>query len=287
MSNYERMVSAALGLLLLSACAPGGLRVTDNYHLARQAEPEGSVFNRHLYENYMALAGAERQAFDWQGSAHFADKALSAAKDEQVSSDPVHARRLDPITAAELSRARKHLTIALEKGARSKSPAQAARAQSSFDCWIRGKEEDHQIDDILICRNDFYVALSQVQYELGLPVALGPTEPESNYLVYFGFNSDKLSDDAVATVKAAAANVVAGDAKKLLIGGHADRAGPEVYNEDLSQRRVQVVKDLLLSAGVKARQIKIAPYGEKLPRVATPDNKAASENRRVEINLIR
>lgn len=50
---------------------------------------------------------------------------------------------------------------------------------------------------------------------------------------------------------------------------------------------MQAVRDLLLSAGVKARQIEVAPHGEKLPKVATPDNTVASENRRVEINLIR
>lgn len=287
MSNYERAVGAALGLLLLSACTPGGFGVGDGYHLARQTEPKGSAFNRHLYDNYMVLATAERREFDWRDSAHFADKALSAARDEQVDPEPVRARRFDPIGAAELSRARKHLTAALEKGARSEAPAEAAHALSSFDCWVQEKTENQQLDDTHACRNDFYVALSQVQHKLGLAVALGPTAgPESDYLVYFGFNSDKLSEDAVATVKAAAADLVAGDAKKVLIGGHADRAGPDLYNEDLSQRRVQVVKELLLSAGVKAQQIKIARYGEKLPRVATPDNTAASENRRVEINLV-
>lgn len=272
---------------MLSGCAPGGFRVAENYRLAQQIEPYGSDFNRHLHARYLALATNKRQALAWRDSAHFADKALLAAREEQVGPEPVHARRLDPITAAELSRARRHLVIALENDAGLKMPLEAARAQANFDCWVREQEVDRRIDDILTCRNDFYVALSQVQYDLGLPVALGPAKPDSGYFVYFGFDSVKLSDEAVATVKAAASSLAAGDARSVVIGGHADRAGTEAYSEDLSQRRVQAVRELLLSAGVKARQIEVAPYGAKLPRMATPDNTAASEDRLVEINLVK
>lgn len=211
MSNTGRMASAALALVLLSGCTPGGFGVTDNYQRARQVVPDGSAFNRHLLENYMALATRARQASDWRDSAHFADKALSAARDEQVGPEPVQARQLDPITAGEVSRARKHLTIALETGAGSKTPLEAARAQPNFDCWVRARWEGRRIGEILACRNDFYAALSQVQYDLGLPVALGPAKPDSGYLVHFGFNSAELSEDAVAIVKAAATSLTAGE----------------------------------------------------------------------------
>lgn len=285
MSKFASGLALGAALFALAACA-AGTGLEDDYDAARGATPEGSAFNRNLHAGYLALSTTERGEYDWIDSGHFATKALSAAGDEQVSPDPIYSRRLPPDTVATLTEARKQLTAALETGARTRTPEASAEAQTSFDCWLQEQEEDHQSRDIALCRERFYAALARVQTDMGRPVA-GLAKPGDGYLVFFDFDSTKLTGQAVATVEAAAAALKAGAATKVALSGHADGAGPSSYNMDLSERRLEAVKQLLLSAGIKAEQIGLAPYGETRPRVATRGDVAESQNRRVEINLLK
>jgi outer membrane protein OmpA-like peptidoglycan-associated protein len=284
MSKTARIVLAGTALVLLAACAEG-VHLEDDYTAAQSAEPQGSAFNRHLYASYLEISTAERSEYDWADSGHFATKALSAAADEQVSPDPVYTRRLPTGTTAELKDARRQLTNALERGARGKTPQDAATAQTSFDCWLQEQEENHQSEDIAACRDRFYTTLAKVQSKLDLPVARAPASPKDGYLVFFDLDSTKLDDQGVKTVEAVATELKAGVATKVVLTGHADRAGSDAFNMGLSERRLEVVKQLLLSAGLKAEQIELTPYGETRPRVTTGDNVTAPENRRVEIEL--
>ncbi len=286
MSKFVSGLAAATALLLLAACA-AGIALEDDYEAARGATPEGPAFNRHLHADYMVLSTAERGEYDWIDSGHFATKALSAAGNEQVSPDPVYSRRLPPDTVATLTEARKQLTSALEAGARNRTPEAAAESQTSFDCWLQEQEENHQSDDITLCREQFYAALARVQTDMGRPVSTASAKLDDGYVVFFDFNSAKLTGQAAATVEAAAAVLKAGAATKVALSGHADGAGSSAYNMELSERRLEAVKQLLLSAGIKAEQIGLASYGDTRPRVTTRDEAAEPQNRRVEIDLLK
>lgn len=304
MGKLVKLLSAAGAVALLSGCA-GWDEFTkataeaydetitaisqiddplaDNYDAARAATPEGGDFNRHLHGGYLKLATAERAEYDWADSAAFSDKALAAAQGQDVGPDTLYDRSVPKSKRDELTQARKKLTTALSAGGRTKAPENAAKAQTSFDCWIQEQEENHQSRDIDACRNEFYAALGEVDRKMG-----GKLLALSNdYLVYFGFNSTKLSDEASATLAGAAKNLASGKAKRLILAGHSDQAGPGVYNFELSERRVNAVRQFLLSSGVKAEQISISAFGDTQPRVAVPDNTAEPQNRRVEINLIK
>jgi OOP family OmpA-OmpF porin len=278
-------IAVATAVILLAACAEG-IGLQDDYEAARGSTPEGSDFNRHLHAGYLELSATERAEYDWADSGHFATKALSAAGDEQVSPDPIYARRLPSGSVATLTEARKQLTSALESGARTRTPETTAKAQTSFDCWLQEQEEDHQSRDIALCRERFYAALARVQTDMGLP-AVASAGSGDGYLVFFDFNSAKLTGQGMATVEAAAAALKTGAAAKVSLSGHADASGAAAYNMELSKRRLEAVEQLLLSAGVKAEQIGLVPYGETRPRVMTDANAPASQNRRVEIKLLR
>lgn len=74
----------------------------------------------------------------------------------------------------------------------------------------------------------------------------------------------------------------------LRVQGHADRRGPMPYNEALSRRRAQAVKDYLVDQGLPPRLIEIEAYGETRP--AVPDAQTEEEfqrNRRVEFEVVR
>ena len=67
------------------------------------------------------------------------------------------------------------------------------------------------------------------------------------------------------------------------IVGHADTLGEEAYDQSLSLRRAETIRDALLNDGFDARAISIAGQGYHAPLVPTPPHTAEPRNRRVEI----
>lgn len=71
----------------------------------------------------------------------------------------------------------------------------------------------------------------------------------------------------------------------IVVEGHTDSTGSDVYNQGLSERRAQSVQRLLVERGVSAARITTVGYGETRP-VATNDTPAGRQmNRRVEIRV--
>src|SRR5205823_6213018 len=67
------------------------------------------------------------------------------------------------------------------------------------------------------------------------------------------------------------------------IVGHADTLGDEAYDQNLSLRRAETIRDALLNDGFDVRAIGIAGLGYKMPLVPTPPDTPEPRNRRVEI----
>jgi len=62
------------------------------------------------------------------------------------------------------------------------------------------------------------------------------------------------------------------------VEGHTDTKGSEAYNQQLSERRAQVVKDALIQMGVAPNRMQAIGYGKSRP-VSSDD----AMNRRVSI----
>lgn len=71
----------------------------------------------------------------------------------------------------------------------------------------------------------------------------------------------------------------------IRVEGHTDSVGSEEYNMDLSFRRANSVRDLLVQRGVNSSRIQPVAFGETMP-VATNATEAGRQlNRRVEIKI--
>jgi peptidoglycan-associated lipoprotein len=70
---------------------------------------------------------------------------------------------------------------------------------------------------------------------------------------------------------------------ELAIEGFADPRGTDRYNLRLSERRVQAVRDALVSAGVSSNRIRIGAQGEKQRNCGEDTEDCFQRNRRVEI----
>lgn len=73
---------------------------------------------------------------------------------------------------------------------------------------------------------------------------------------------------------------------KIEIAGHTDSDGSAVFNQKLSQDRVDTVKKRLVSKGVPASRLNAKGYGESKPLVPNTTDENKQKNRRVEINIL-
>lgn len=117
-----------------------------------------------------------------------------------------------------------------------------------------------------------------------------PAEPEvkkpTNFTVYFATGSAELTEEAKKTIHEAAVAAKEGQAANLLLEGHTDTQGGELYNLDLSRRRAVVVQGALVSEGIPKNRISLVWYGESQPAVNTGDNVNEPLNRRVVIQIL-
>ena len=289
MSKKSWIAVVGVSAPLLAACAEQGQMADDwiqrniyqePYAAAAAAEPKGSEFNRQLHAGYLTLAATERAEYDWGDSGAFAKKALAAAEDYDVTPDTLYDRKLPTEAREDLSAARKDLMALLRKGAQDKAPATAAEAQVSFDCWMQEQEENYQPADIAACRERFQTALAQVKTAMGQPSSA------SARVVYFETGSATLSTEQLDKLARAAA-LAKGTSYKVLISGHTDTTGSGERNTALSEARAEAVRDMLISAGLKAEQIEAKHFAASKPAVETAPGTAEPKNRRVEIQVIR
>lgn len=131
-------------------------------------------------------------------------------------------------------------------------------------------------------------------FQTTLPLALVLAAPDAAPLegsctpgeaqLYFAPGGDRIEVVGDDTVAALAAGVAAEpDSFKVTIVGHADTTGSPKLNLDLSERRAQNVASELVGRGVPRTIIDVRAAGEEQLAVATRDNVAESQNRRVSI----
>ena len=82
------------------------------------------------------------------------------------------------------------------------------------------------------------------------------------------------------SIKAKGARVVDID-----VIGHTDSDGTEEYNQALSERRAQAVRDYMVSEGVDASIIDVSGQGESNPIASNATKEGRAENRRVDIHV--
>jgi OOP family OmpA-OmpF porin len=277
---------------VLAACA-----TAENVDRLNQATATGSPFSQKLAQEYRQIAAYERdEMYDWQDATYFADKGLNAAGGEVVAPEQLDAWNLPSDKMDELSSARGDLTRALDGNARRNHPELAGHAQGRFDCWVEQQEENHQPEHIARCREAYYEAMSKLQAamqpEPDTQAAPAPEEPEQEpmmeperFTVYFGFDQATVPQGETGKVREAAMLAEEMEDVQFSVTGHADRAGPADYNQELSLRRARNVRDALSANGVSGDAVSIAARGESEPAVPTGDGVREPENRRVVITV--
>jgi len=280
MKRALRGIGVLAGAGMLSAC---GITAST----MDEVKPRGDAFQNSLAGEYNQLTQKEIDWYDWRDADWFARKTEKAAAGEAVTPEELEAWRLPAEHAGELGQARTQLVSALGEG-RNRAPEAAARAQVGFDCWVEEQEENHQPEQIAACKEQFETAMADLvsaQQAAAAEVApaAAPAEPEpEEYVVHFAFDQATLDDKARATLEQALAAAGEREAARIVVAGHADRAGPQSYNRRLSEQRAQNVARAFEEAGLDPT---VRALGEAEPAVPTPDGVPKEENRRAVIRV--
>jgi outer membrane protein OmpA-like peptidoglycan-associated protein len=112
-----------------------------------------------------------------------------------------------------------------------------------------------------------------------------PGPQPKQFIVFFGFNKSNLTSDAQRVVAEAAGAAKSMGSASILVTGHTDTVGSNRYNDRLSMRRANAVKDELVRQGIGAGQISAIGKGETELLVQTGDNVKEPQNRRATIDL--
>ena len=128
------------------------------------------------------------------------------------------------------------------------------------------------------------VTEQEARQAFGAALEAQPGRPTS-FLLYFLEARDELTPDSRQLLTRVVDEIARRPAPEIVVIGHTDRVGPVPYNDTLSLRRAERVRDELVKVGIAAERIRVEGRGEREPLVPTADEVAEPRNRRVEISI--
>ncbi len=128
--------------------------------------------------------------------------------------------------------------------------------------------------------------LTAEQVQQGFQRALSAQPPRPvRFVLYFLDNSDEFTAQSKLEIPKISAEIAGHPSPEIVVVGHTDRVGTVPYNDALSLRRAERVRNGLAQMGIPRDQISVAGRGEREPLVPTEDEVAEARNRRVEITV--
>ncbi len=144
--------------------------------------------------------------------------------------------------------------------------------------WVKLFLDFPNWNKVLLAEREYYVKPVPFEEEEGREIALA----------WFDNNKYTIKDQYMDKIKRVAEILKANPKRKILIVGHTDSRGSDVYNNALSLKRAQALARVLISLGVKKQQIyKIEGRGKKELIYPNEQNEyELNENRRVAIKFL-
>ena len=182
-----------------------------------------------------------------QQRAREAEQARLAAESQAREADRVRRESEEKTRAAELARAQ----------------AEEAR-QNEQEALARNQKLEQELSD-----------LKARQTERGLELTLSG--------VLFELDRANLTPGAVRSLAPLVTFLRDNPDRTIAIEGHTDSLGSDAYNQELSQRRAEAVRDFLVQNGIAGDRITARGMGESYPVASNGTEAGRQQNRRVEI----
>ncbi len=264
MKTKQFLILFTFGVLLLSASCATTTPPTELIH-ARSAYQQASE------------GPAEQLA---PAELHKAHEALVLAE-ESFKKDPDSYKTKDLAYVAQRKSEQAGALGAMAADKASKDKANADFKKEQTEIVEQGKqdllESERQTDEALAA----LAAIAAVkEEERGLVVTLSGS-------VIFQSGKSTLLSSAQVKLDQVANALLAVRARNLIVEGHTDSQGSESYNQGLSQRRAEAVRDYLVQRGYPSDQIQARGKGEGSPIADNASPEGRANNRRVEIIIER
>ena len=112
-----------------------------------------------------------------------------------------------------------------------------------------------------------------------------PAPTLANFRGFFENNSAELKDSAHEELNKFADYMTNNPESRIIITGHTDSRGSEAYNQKLSERRANAVKDYLTNKGIESNRMTSMGAGESSPVADNSTSDGRAQNRRVAVEL--
>jgi len=227
------------------------------------------------YRNDQRLRGMERQLAAASARAEASANLARQAMDRAVASETAARTAAEGRQAAEAetAEARQQREVAVQDATTARETA--SRAQAEADA-IRKKAEAEV--------NRLQAALGKIaetrRTALGLVMNLG-----GDHLKFEFDKADLRPEDKELLSRIAGILMTAHD-YTISVNGHTDDVGSDAYNQKLSERRAQAVRNYLVEAGLPPEILSVEGHGKSLPLVRGTSEAARAKNRRVELGLV-
>ena len=104
--------------------------------------------------------------------------------------------------------------------------------------------------------------------------------------VFFEVNRHELQPGADTVLSAIAAKCLTTKRRVLEIEAHTDADGSDSFNQELSERRAETVRNFLSGQGVPEDQMHVVPFGEHRPVASNQTDEGKQLNRRATVQLL-
>ena len=229
------------------------------------------------------MQALEQQVASLSARTDQAEARARQAADQAAASEAAAQRAAEGRQAAETQSAE-----ARQEADASREQADAARQQadSARETAARAQAEAQEIRKKAEAEiNRLYDALGSVaetrRTALGLVMNLGGDR------LKFEFDKAELRpEDRELLSRIAGILMTSTDTTmSLSVNGHTDDVGSDAYNQKLSERRAEVVRDYLVKAGLPAAALSVTGHGKSVPLVPGTSDAARAKNRRVELGI--
>ncbi len=195
------------------------------------------------------------------------ERAVAAEAATRVAAEGRHVAETQAADARQQAdAARQEATTAAEAAARAQAEAERIRKKAEAEV------------------SRLETALGQIaetrRTALGLVMNLG-----SDYLK-FEFDKAELRPEDRELLSRVAGILMTSHDYMISVNGHTDDIGSDAYNQTLSERRAEAVRDYLVKSGLPAEILSVEGHGKALPLVRGSSEAARARNRRVELGIV-
>ena len=118
----------------------------------------------------------------------------------------------------------------------------------------------------------------------GAQVQASTAKPWSSFRDFlFDFDKSAIRSNETSHVTDIAAYMKQNPTARVGIDGHTDPRGTDAFNQGLSERRVNGIRDALVNAGVSTGKIHTGAFGESQPKCNASNEACWQSDRRVEV----